>query len=494
LLDFPLWLRISHLINAVFIVLIIRSGIEILSAHPKLYTSDKATDGKEWLKLTKKNMPKDKLWTSTDEEESFNSFVALPGRSNLGLGRHWHFFSIIFWLGNGIAYYGLLFATGVWATLIPTSWSIFPQALQTALIYASGKLPPPGNPFDPLQQLSYAFVVFVLGPLLLATGAAMSPGVSGRFPRYPKIFGGRQLARSIHFGAMVLLVLFIIVHVFMVFYNRFTINMANIIFGGGNISLGLAILFVALYFAVVIAVNAWATKDSLRRPRAFQNGLGAVIEPIRHALFLDAVSKQKFDSDDITPYFRVNGRPPETAEFKELERNRFQDYKLRVYGLVEDECEFSLQDLQEMKEKNQQITEHFCIQGWTAIGEWGGIPLSFILNICKPLGNAKYVVFHSFGNGEKTPFGHGDPAREFYEIIDLKLANHPQTILAYEMNFQPLPIVHGAPLRLRCETQYGYKMVKWLRSIEIVDDYRTVGDGHGGYREDVQHYGIGASI
>jgi sulfoxide reductase catalytic subunit YedY len=495
MIDFPAWLRISHLINVIFIILIIRSGIEILSAHPKLYTNDNAIDGSEWLKLTKKKMPKDRLWTSTDEEQSFNSFVALPGHNNLGLGRHWHFFSIIFWLGNGIAYWALLFASGLWSTLIPTSPSIFSEALKDSLIYASGKLPPPGNPFDPVQQLTYAFVVFILGPFMIATGAAMSPSVGARFPTYPKIFGGRQMSRTLHFLAMVLFVLFIIVHVFMVVYNRFTDNMANMIYGGGSMDLGTAILFFVLYFVVVIAVNVWATKDSLRRPRIFQIGLGALVEPVRHFFFHHATSKQERPRKEITPYFRVNGRPPETSEYKDLERTNFQNYKLRVYGMVQNPNNFSLKDLLDMKGKKMQITEHSCIQGWTAIGEWGGVPVSYILNLCKPLPNARYAIFHSLGNGEKVvEDGGGFSNKEYYEVLDLELANHPQTILAYEMNFQPLPILHGAPLRLRCETQYGYKMVKWLRSIEIVDDYKKIGDGMGGYREDVQHYGIGASI
>ncbi len=136
----------------IFITLLIRSGLEILSAHPKLYTNDKAIDGKEWIKFSRKKMPKGKLWTSTDEETKFSTWIALPGRSNLGLGRHWHFFSIIFWVGNGVAYYILIFATGLWRTLIPTSWSFFPEAVKTMISMAGGHLPPLGNPFDPAQQ------------------------------------------------------------------------------------------------------------------------------------------------------------------------------------------------------------------------------------------------------------------------------------------------------------------------------------------------------
>ncbi len=86
------------------------------------------------------------------------------------------------------------------------------------------------------------------------------------------------------------------------------------------------------------------------------------------------------------------------------------------------------------------------------------------------------------------------PLEPFYEVIDPILANHGQTILAYELNDEPLPLRHGAPLRLRVETQLGYKMVKYLRSIELIADYRTIGDGQGGSREDTQFMGRGAEI
>jgi DMSO/TMAO reductase YedYZ molybdopterin-dependent catalytic subunit len=218
-----------------------------------------------------------------------------------------------------------------------------------------------------------------------------------------------------------------------------------------------------------------------------------VIEPIKHALFQRAISREDFKESEISPYFRVNGRPPETDEYRKLVKDNFSSWRLRVYGLVENELVLSLDDLHAMK-KETQITEHSCIQGWTAIGKWAGVPVSFVLGLCRPAPNARYAVFHSMRNGDRDEYGHGDPTREYYEVIDLELARHHQTILAYEMNGKPLPIEHGAPLRLRVETQLGYKMVKWLRSIEIVEDYRRVGDGQGGYREDVQYYGIEAPI
>ena len=110
--DFPFWLRFAHFINIVFIILLVRSGIEILSALPKLYWNDHARPGTEWIKFTKKKfLPnfKKRTWISLEEEESFSSWIALPGHKNLGIGRHWHFLSIIFWISNGAAVLHLTF-------------------------------------------------------------------------------------------------------------------------------------------------------------------------------------------------------------------------------------------------------------------------------------------------------------------------------------------------------------------------------------------------
>jgi sulfoxide reductase catalytic subunit YedY len=102
MLDFPLWLRASHFLNLLFLSLLVRSGFEILSAHPKLYWNDDCIPGSEWLRFTRKRQPTDQLWTSRDEEESFSSWIALPGHRNLGLGRHWHFLADAGWLLTGL--------------------------------------------------------------------------------------------------------------------------------------------------------------------------------------------------------------------------------------------------------------------------------------------------------------------------------------------------------------------------------------------------------
>jgi len=107
------------------------------------------------------------------------------------------------------------------------------------------------------------------------------------------------------------------------------------------------------------------------------------------------VPRPYYTKSDVTPFFRANGYPPDTKEYKDLLENNYVSWRLKVDGLVEKPLELSLEDLHAMK-KEIQITEHSCIQGWTAIGKWGGVPMSYITSLCKPLPQARYVVFYSY--------------------------------------------------------------------------------------------------
>ena len=104
-----------------------------------------------------------------------------------------------------------------------------------------------------------------------------------------------------------------------------------------------------------------------------------------------------------------------------------------------------------------------------------------ILDLVRPTPEAHYVVFYSLAEGGE--FG------RYYDVHKISNMRHALTILAYEMNGAPLSVLHGAPLRLRCENELGFKMVKWIAAIEFVHDFADLGAGQGGYNEDHEFYG-----
>jgi DMSO/TMAO reductase YedYZ molybdopterin-dependent catalytic subunit len=186
---------------------------------------------------------------------------------------------------------------------------------------------------------------------------------------------------------------------------------------------------------------------------------------------------QEFSAADLSPFFRSNGTAnPDNPEYQALAANHFLDWRLRVDGLVRRPLRLSLQELRAMGSRTQ-ITRHDCVEGWSAIGQWTGVPLSAVLQMAGPLPAARYVMFYC-----------ADPmdadGTKYYESIDFEDAYHPQTILAYELNGALLPIANGAPLRVRIERQLGYKMAKYIMRIELVESFAKIGAGNGGYWED----------
>lgn len=198
----------------------------------------------------------------------------------------------------------------------------------------------------------------------------------------------------------------------------------------------------------------------------------------QRALARDALAPE-YQEKDISRDFRANGSiDPADAEYQRLKANGFRDYRLRVEGLVERPLSLSLEDLRRRPSRTQ-ITKHDCVEGWTSIGKWKGARLSAILNEAGLKPNAKYIVFHCFDALDQREDGD-----RYYESIDLHDAFHEQTILAYDMNDAVLPIKHGAPIRLRLERQLGYKMAKYIKRIEAVEDFAHIAGGKGGYWED----------
>jgi DMSO/TMAO reductase YedYZ molybdopterin-dependent catalytic subunit len=126
-----------------------------------------------------------------------------------------------------------------------------------------------------------------------------------------------------------------------------------------------------------------------------------------------------------------------------------------------------------------QITRHDCVEGWSAIGQWTGAPLKLLLDAAGLKQSARYIVFHCADRIGGAPY---------YESIDLIDAFHPQTILAWALNGQMLPVQNGAPLRLRVERQLGYKHAKYVMRAEAVASLAGIGGGKGGFWEDRSDY------
>lgn len=188
---------------------------------------------------------------------------------------------------------------------------------------------------------------------------------------------------------------------------------------------------------------------------------------------------REFPASDMSPVFRTNGNDmPDNADYQAHIANQFADWRLGVDGLVRRPLKLSLAQIRAMPARTQ-ITRHDCVEGWSAIGKWHGLPLKLALDAAGVLPSARYVVFHCADDFD------GDP---YYESIDLIDAYHPQTILAWGMNDQMLSVGHGAPLRLRVERQLGYKQAKYVMRVEAVDSLARIGAGKGGYWEDSADY------
>jgi len=491
---FPAWLRITHYINFIFLILLIRSGLQILMDHPRLYGNVHCAPGSEWLRLTPVVVPRDRIWTSKDDSRHLSPWIGLPGyRHTVGMARHWHFLSVLIWVASGAVFVVMLFGSGQWQRVVPTSWRIIPDAWAVFVRYATFHPSPEPNGFyayNALQKLTYFGVVFILAPLAIVTGPSMSPAFTARFAWYPKLPGNRQIGRSIHFLTMVGFLVFVVCHVTLVALTGLVRNMNHIVMGTDSSSpIGLYVGLAGV--GVVVLLNGFAHYVAWRHPRTIQHAARAIVTPVMDVLLDRAAPQAGFERADISSFFWVNGRMPTSDDWKELAADDFKNYRLKVCGLVENPVELSLDDLRALGQRSQ-ITLHHCIQGWSGIAEWGGLALADLMEVVRPQSGARAVVFYSFGDG--VDFDTGLAGGRYYDSLSIEDAARSQTLLAYEMNYEPLPHQHGAPLRLPVENQLGFKMVKWIKTIEFVETVRRIHDGEGGYAEDHEYFGELANI
>ncbi|MFJ6535078.1 molybdopterin-dependent oxidoreductase [Paenarthrobacter sp. NPDC091711] len=481
----PAWLGWQHFLNAFLMIFIIRSGITVLADHPRLYWSKHSTPGSEWFRM-QKPVPDDPSYTAKADSITLPGGVGLPGRRHsIGLARWWHLGADTLWLLNGVVFYILLFTTGQWMRLVPLSWDVFPNAVSVAIQYLSLDWPVENgwNNYNSLQLMAYFITVFIAAPAALITGLGMSPALSTKFHRISSVLS-IQLARSLHFLVLCWFLFFILIHVTLVFTTGALRNLNHMYAANDTASWAGFGIFAASMVAMIIAWVA-ATPVTYRHPRAVQRIGFALIGPFQQ-LFEHLDSKPgRYTEKDISPYFWGNGRVPDSDQYQALQADQFRDYRLSIYGLVENPVELSLHQLRDLP-PHEQITQHFCIQGWSGVAKWGGVSMQTILDIVNPAPEAKWVIFYSFAEGSD--------GGTYYDAQEIGQMSYHLTMLALDMNDAPLNFTHGAPVRLRNESQLGFKMVKWVKGIEFVEDFHDIGSGHGGYNNDHEFFGYRQSI
>lgn len=481
---FPAWIRWSHFFNMFFLFMLIRSGLSILMDHPRLYLNDHCTPGSEWIRFTPLRMPVNRVWTAKDDARYISPVVSLPGyRHTIGIARAWHFINVYGFVLTGVFFVCGLLTSDQWMRLIPTSVSVFTDAWSTFVHYANFHLPPEPNGFygyNALQQLAYFATIFIMAPLSILTGMAMSPALVNRWPGYARLFGGRQMARSIHFLVLVGFLCFIAVHVTLIAMTGLQRNMNHIVLGvDDERTTGLVLGLIGIGFVVL----SWIVAHYISWffPRGLQHAQKAVSHPVSLITLDRLIPQQTYTRAQASPHLWPNGKLPDREDWKRMEANGFVDFRLKVGGLVENPVELSLADMCALAPE-ETITLHHCIQGWSGIAAWKGLSLRRLMEVVRPLPNARVLAFYSFG---ESLYG-----GTYYDTQSIENASKPQSMLAFEMNGEPLKGLYGAPLRLRVENQLGYKMVKWIERIEFIASEKLIGKGEGGSNEDDEYFDL----
>jgi DMSO/TMAO reductase YedYZ molybdopterin-dependent catalytic subunit len=222
--------------------------------------------------------------------------------------------------------------------------------------------------------------------------------------------------------------------------------------------------------------------DALNSAPAFRKilSMGEVMNQHSQRALVDRNAlAREFTRADLSPVFRANGSQMVAGpDYAAHVANGFRDWRIAVTGLVRRPLSLSMADIRAMPQR-RQITRHDCVEGWSAIGEWQGARLGPILSAAQLLPAARFLVFRCADKIGGTPY---------YESVDLVDALHPQSILAWSLNQQTLPVANGAPLRLRVERQLGYKQAKYITGIEAVASLADIGAGKGGFWEDRVDY------
>ncbi|ODA67826.1 hypothetical protein A7A08_00992 [Methyloligella halotolerans] len=246
------WVRSTHWINVLALLVLLMSGMQIFNAHPALYFGSASTFDDPAVAMTYEQTDDGYrgvtkifgesydttgwLGGGVDEDGEFTRYgfpwsITLPDFRSLALGRHWHFFFAWVFVINGLIYLIYAITSGHLKRDLTPDGKEMRGIGHSIVEHAKFRFDHEERGYNVLQKLSYLIVILLLLPLMLGTGLTMSPGMDAAFPWLLDIFGGRQSARTIHFISASLIVLFVVVHVFMVLVSGVWNNLRSMVTG-----------------------------------------------------------------------------------------------------------------------------------------------------------------------------------------------------------------------------------------------------------------------
>lgn len=197
----PVVVRVTHWLNALCLLVLLTSGLQILNAHPALYWGQVSTFSRPWIAL------------SSGGGHAFPPWLTLPSWQDLAAGRRWHFFFAWIFVLNGLTYLVYALISGRVRELLLPSRVQLSHIGKSIVDHLRLRFADEERGYNVLQQLSYLAVVFLLLPLMVLTGLTMSPGMDARLHFLLALFGGRQSARTLHFLTAMLITLFFFIHI-----------------------------------------------------------------------------------------------------------------------------------------------------------------------------------------------------------------------------------------------------------------------------------------
>ncbi|WP_395672537.1 cytochrome b/b6 domain-containing protein [Phenylobacterium sp.] len=247
--------RTTHWINALALLVLLMSGLQIFNAHPALYWGHKSTFARPWVAVwmgERAGQPIGLTRIAGAQFETtgllgysgaagaraprgFPAWATIPSYKDLASGRRWHFFFAWLFVLNGAVYLAAGLVRGrLRREILPTRAELAPRHLWGEVLAHARLRFPTGEAarrYNALQKLTYLAMIAAVLPLMVVTGLCMSPGFNAAVPWLIDLFGGRQSARTVHFICAVLIVAFVLVHVALVIASGFLNNMRGMITG-----------------------------------------------------------------------------------------------------------------------------------------------------------------------------------------------------------------------------------------------------------------------